>query len=194
MLPAVLGVVLLARALGMEEPMNQEQATTAATHAASKYLNLPPEQFSVQNARAVDWPDSSLGCPQPGMMYLQVITPGFKVMLKAGEEIYPVHVGGTRAVVCARTAGDSPGPKAQAAQAKVDLLHRARARLAAMLDVDAANIQVNAIRAGHFGDAPGCLGGARKEKTGGKRVELTYAGRRYEYSADADEVQECVGQ
>jgi len=192
MFPPVFTALLLAAALATNEPMTQDQAVTVAKQAASKQLNLPVEQISVQQAQAVDWPDSSLGCPQPGMMYLQVITPGFKVLLMAGEEVYPVHVAGTRAVVCVRGAGDARGPKAQAAQAKVELVHRARERLAAMLNVDAANIQVNAIRAGSFGDAPGCLGGASKEKAGGKRVELEYAGRRYEYSADADAVRECA--
>jgi hypothetical protein len=31
-----------------------------------------------------DFSDSSLGCPQPGMMYTQVITPGYRVILEAG--------------------------------------------------------------------------------------------------------------
>jgi len=192
MFSPVFAALVFAAVLSTNEPMTPEQAISVATQAASKHLNLAVEQFSVQQAQAVDWPDSSLGCPQPGMMYLQVITPGFKVLLKAGEEIYPVHVAGTRAVVCVRGAGDARAPKAQAAQEKVELLRRARERLAATLNVEAANIQVKAIRAGSFGDAPGCLGGASKEKSGGKRVELEYAGRHYEYSADADEVRECA--
>jgi len=192
MLPTLFSVVLLGGALSMHEPMTQDQAIRVATQAASKQLNLPLEQFSVQQAHAVDWPDSSLGCPQPGMMYLQVITPGFKVMLKAGAEIYPVHVAGTRAVVCVQGAGDARGPKTQAAQEKVELVTRARARLAALLKVDVAKIQVHAIRTGSFGDAPGCVDGTSKDKAGGKFVELEYAGRRYEYGADADEVRECA--
>jgi hypothetical protein len=192
MLPTLFSVVLLAGAVSMHESMTQEQAISVATQAASKQLNLPAEQFSVQQAQAVDWPNSSLGCPQPGMMYLQVITPGFKVLLKAGAEVYPVHVAGTRAVVCVRGVGDARGPKAQAAQEKVKLVKRARESLAALLKVDAAKIQVHAIRTGSFGDASGCVDGTSNDKTGGKRVELEYAGRRYEYSADADEVRECT--
>lgn len=192
MLSSIFSGVLLAAAVAMNEPMSQDQAIRVATEVISKHLNLPVERFTLQQAQAVDWPDSSLGCPQPGMMYMQMITPGFKVMLEAGGEVYPVHVAGSHAVVCVRVARDLRAPKAQAAREKVELLHRARERLAGMLKVDATNIQVNAIRAGHFGDAPGCQGGASKEKTGGKRVELEYAGRRYEYSAEADEVRECA--
>jgi hypothetical protein len=36
----------------------------------------------------VEWPDGSLGCPQPGVEYLQVITPGFWVELQVGEVKY----------------------------------------------------------------------------------------------------------
>ena len=193
MLPSLLTTVLIA-ALSMNEPMNQDQAVILAKQAASKHLNVPVEQITVQQAQAVEWPDSSLGCSQPGMMYLQVITPGFKVLLTAGEKTYPVHVGGARAVVCERGAGDAQGPKAQAAQEKVELVRRARERLAAVLKVDAAHIQVHGIRAGQAGDTTGCRGGASQEKAAGKRVKLEYAGRRYEYSADSDDVQECAGQ
>ena len=37
----------------------------------------------VAEAYPTDWPDSSLGCPTPGMAYTQVITPGYHVVLEA---------------------------------------------------------------------------------------------------------------
>lgn len=191
MLPSLFTTVLLA-ALSMDEPMNQEQAVILAKQAAIKQLNLPIEQIIVQQTQAVDWPDSSLGCPQPGMMYMQMITSGFKVLLKAGEKIYPVHVGGGRAVVCVQGMSAAQESKARAAQTKVELVHRARERLAAMLKVDAADIQVHGIRAGKSADISGCRSGAHQEKTGGKRVELEYGNRRYEYHADSDDIRECV--
>ncbi len=192
MLPSVLSVLLATAVLSMNDSMTQDQAVVLAKQAVSKHLAVPVEQITLQQAQAVDWPDSSLGCSQPGMMYMQVITPGFKVLLTAGKESYPVHVGGARAVVCVRGAGDASGAKTQAAQAKVELLQRARERLAAMLKVDAANIQVHGIRAGQSGETPGCLAGADKVANTGKRVELEYAGRRYEYRVDSDDVQECT--
>lgn len=191
MLSSLLSSLLLA-ALSMNEPINQEQAVILAKQAASKHLNLPVEQLTVQQAQAIDWPDSSLGCPQPGMMYLQVITPGFKVLLKAAEKTYPVHVGGAHAVVCAGDAGAARGAKAQSAQAKADLVKRARERLAALLKAPIDDIQVHAIRAGKAGDASSCANGVSQEKTAGKLVELEYAGRRYQYRAESDDVQECT--
>ena len=49
---------------------------------------------------AIDWRDSSLGCPKPGMAYLEVITPGHKVMLSVDGQVYAVHEAKNRAFVC----------------------------------------------------------------------------------------------
>jgi len=38
---------------------------------------------TVVTAEAVEWPDGSLGCPELGMMYTQVITPGYQVVISA---------------------------------------------------------------------------------------------------------------
>lgn len=34
-------------------------------------------------AEAVTWPDGSLGCPVPGEMYVQVLTPGYRLVFEA---------------------------------------------------------------------------------------------------------------
>ncbi|MEN8098218.1 MAG: hypothetical protein ABFQ89_04020 [Chloroflexota bacterium] len=51
---------------------------------------------------ATEWPDSSLGCPQPGVVYLTVITPGYIVTFKSPDDIYKVHTDqkGMRVVLC----------------------------------------------------------------------------------------------
>ncbi|MCA9927418.1 MAG: hypothetical protein KC419_03030 [Anaerolineales bacterium] len=56
------------------------------------------------------WRDSSLGCPQPGMNYLQVLTDGYNITLKANEVVYEYHTSGTRSFVYCLTAtkGDQP--------------------------------------------------------------------------------------
>lgn len=55
----------------------------------------------VLRAQAVEWPDTSLGCPKEGMMYAQVITPGFLVLLLAEGEVYEYHTDwGRHAVLC----------------------------------------------------------------------------------------------
>ncbi len=53
----------------------------------------------VVSAEAVDWPDSSLGCPQPDMMYLQVITPGYQVVFEVGGVQYDMRAAASGGVV-----------------------------------------------------------------------------------------------
>ena len=51
-------------------------------------LQVRPDQISLVKAEAVTWRDSSLGCPEKGVSYLQVLTPGFRVVLSHGSAAY----------------------------------------------------------------------------------------------------------
>jgi len=55
------------------------------------YLQIPASNVSYVDYEGRDWPDSSLGCPAPGMMYLQVITPGYLVHVAASGAQYDYH-------------------------------------------------------------------------------------------------------
>ncbi|MCH7745740.1 MAG: hypothetical protein IIC84_06680 [Chloroflexi bacterium] len=46
-------------------------------------LNL--EAIVIRNVEAAEWGDTSLGNPEPGMVYAQVIVPGFKLVLESRE-------------------------------------------------------------------------------------------------------------
>jgi hypothetical protein len=39
----------------------------------------------------VEWSDSSLDCPQTGMEYLQVTTPGYRIVLQVNNQSYEYH-------------------------------------------------------------------------------------------------------
>lgn len=54
-------------------------------------LNILPEEIILVKEESVEWPDTSLGYPEEGMMYAQVITPGFKIILKAQDKLYEYH-------------------------------------------------------------------------------------------------------
>jgi len=47
--------------------------------------------ITVVSAEAVEWPDGAVGCPKPDMMYPQVITPGFKLVLAVSGQQYSYH-------------------------------------------------------------------------------------------------------
>lgn len=72
-----------------------------ARHYLSQVLGVPADSLEVLSVEGVEWPDASLGCPQPGMAYIQVLTPGFRVTLRAGSATYVAHTDmGRQAVVC----------------------------------------------------------------------------------------------
>ena len=65
----------------------------AAVDDLAGQLGIDPSEVTVVDARSVTWGDSSLGCPEPGMMYLQVLVDGTLVVLKAGGQQYEYHGG-----------------------------------------------------------------------------------------------------
>lgn len=78
-----------------ERPIEED-----AREALANWLGVSGEEIEVVEVEEVEWPDTSLGCPQPGMVYAQVITPGCRVTLEAAGETYEVHTGGQQMVVC----------------------------------------------------------------------------------------------
>ncbi len=88
-------------------PPEAEQVVQLAREDLTRRLDLAPEEIQVVSVEAVDWPDTSLGCPQPGMMYAQVITPGFRVVLEAEGQTYEYHTDRSRAVVLCESIGGS---------------------------------------------------------------------------------------
>ena len=66
-----------------------ETAPLIAAIAAD--LGVPPETVQVVTMEPRDWPDSSLGCPQPDMLYAQVVTPGYLVLVEVSGERIEYH-------------------------------------------------------------------------------------------------------
>jgi hypothetical protein len=62
-------------------------------------LGIGLDEIEVQRVEAVDFPDASLGVPEPGMKYGQVITPGYVIQLAADGETYTYHGSGARVVL-----------------------------------------------------------------------------------------------
>jgi hypothetical protein len=54
-------------------------------------LAISGNQINLVEVTEVEWSDSSLDCPQPGMEYLQVITPGYRIVLEASGTQYEYH-------------------------------------------------------------------------------------------------------
>jgi hypothetical protein len=72
--------------------------------------NVDVAVVNVVEFQSVEWADSSLGCPQPDMMYLMVITPGYRIVLELDGEKYDYHTDRERYfVLCKAGQAVMPG-------------------------------------------------------------------------------------
>jgi len=76
-------------------------------------LNIVLTEISLLEAKAVVWPDASIGCPRPGMRYKQVPEDGAMIVLQAGGIKYEYHNGGSRGLFLCEKAYKEPTPQAQ---------------------------------------------------------------------------------
>jgi hypothetical protein len=96
---ATLGVALITGC----SHMNDSQAQTAAGAPpemiaairgdAATRAGVAVSAVEIKSAQGVTWPDASLGCPRPGMLYPQVLVPGWRVLIVAGGKTYAYHAG-----------------------------------------------------------------------------------------------------
>jgi hypothetical protein len=61
-------------------------------------LSVQTSDIILVEANEVIWPDGSLGCPQPGMMYAQVLTSGYLIKLKYDIRDFEYHAGEDRSL------------------------------------------------------------------------------------------------
>lgn len=98
---------------GKLDPGLSPMIDIAVTDLAER-LGLAESDIEVTAAYLVAWPDASLGCPEPGMQYAQVVTDGAVIELTANDTAYKYHTGGSRyrPFLCETPTGSIP-PKDQ---------------------------------------------------------------------------------
>ena len=74
----------------------------AARKLLADELEVDEGALRLVSSEGMGWSDASLGCPQEGMAYAQVLTPGYKLTFDHAGTSYAVHtnIDGTNAVVC----------------------------------------------------------------------------------------------
>lgn len=72
----------------------------AAREVLAERLSVSADMLALVSDHEVQWSDASLGCPQEGMMYAQVITPGHRITFSYEGDHYEVHT----------SVADDPGP------------------------------------------------------------------------------------
>jgi hypothetical protein len=82
---------LMAELPPVPDVLREAPAVVAAAENLAAGLDLPADEIVVLAVEEVTWPNSGLGCPKPGMMYAQVLTPGYRVTLQAGSQAAIYH-------------------------------------------------------------------------------------------------------
>ena len=54
----------------------------------ARLAGVPEDQVTVVSAESVTFPDGGLGCPIPGMVYIQVQVDGYRIVAEAGGKTY----------------------------------------------------------------------------------------------------------
>ena len=167
------------------EDVRLEAETSALIEKArsdlSRMLGTAPDRITVLSIKEVEWPDSSLGCPQPGMSYLTVVTPGYEILLQVGDKTYTYHADRKRVIYC-------PQEEKGTVDSQQLALNAALSDLAQRLDIAADRITVKKIEAVEWMDAS--LGCPEPDKmyaqviTPGYLIVLSAQGQEYEYHTD----------
>jgi hypothetical protein len=82
-----------------------QETIDQALAEVSNTTGVPVGELQVTAVEVVDFPNSALGCPMPDQMYLDVITPGYRIEVQAGEDLFDVGstLDGSTMVVCPRS-------------------------------------------------------------------------------------------
>lgn len=188
--------ILFVEGQGSADQLGEEQRNVAklAIETLAKELNVPGDEILVDTIRAVQWRDSSIGCPQPGRSYLQVITPGHKITLRVAGQVHVVHEANGRAMLCKRSKAVR-GVTPQLELVWGEQIVEAREDLASRLGVAVEDIRL-------LGASPhtwdneglGCPDPAttyRSRPVEGYVLRLGHDGRRYTYHTDLHRTIPC---
>ncbi len=155
-----------------------EKAVADAKEHLARELSIAPDGIEAVAIEPVEWPDASLGCPQPGKAYAQVVTPGYRIVLEVDGKQYELHTDRTAGSIriCERQL--ERGPAA------------AVAYLADQLEVPAEEVEVLSVESYEWPDASlGCPEPGKSYAqviTPGYRVILSARGEEYEVRTDKE--------
>lgn len=89
--------------MGLETPLDataERMVVRASEHLANR-MGANVEEIVLLAATPVQWRDAGLGCPKPGVDYIQRETPGFNISLELGGNVYEYHTNQVdRVILC----------------------------------------------------------------------------------------------
>ena len=172
-----------------------------AIKTLGEYLNVDidssSKDFTLLSVEKVEWSNPSLGCPEPGFFYPQVIVPGSLVSILYQEKIYPVHMSDKRSTICSnntekKNKNKNPIIKAKKLNdfKKESMLVKTRKDFQERIGIPNNEIKVITIKSAVWANsALGCPERGKiysEEKVKGFRVIFEARGRQYTYHTDDD--------
>ncbi|MDX2416298.1 MAG: hypothetical protein QNK19_02435 [Xanthomonadales bacterium] len=174
------------------QPMESEkQATELAVETLSQKIGAERNDIVLIRLSRFNWPNSALGCPQPGMMYTDAIVPGYLALLKHGEKSYRVHMGNGRGLIC-----ELQRMPVDLDAVRLDNLKKmATADLADKLGIEPQEITVVEHQTMIWPDTNfGCSTGSEPavvKTIRGYGIKLEYRGQTFEYRTSQSKVMPC---
>ena len=100
-----------AQAALLESKCREIEVETAARKLLADEVGVGERGFILDRSESVQWSDASLGCPQEGQGYAQVVTPGYRLVFDLAGTPYAVHANadGSQMVICAEAEDESDG-------------------------------------------------------------------------------------
>jgi len=87
------------------EPTPTDEAEALVEEAVAdlkKQLDVGAERITVATVEPFEFRDASLGVPEPGKSYAQMIVEGYIIRLRVNERLYEYHAAGERVVLVPR--------------------------------------------------------------------------------------------
>jgi hypothetical protein len=168
-------------------PPEAQDVVALARQDLAQTLDVDQGAIEVSAVEAVEWPDASLGCPEPGQMYAQVVTPGFRAVFEVRGETYVYHTDREQTVVLCEEEAMMGTPTAPSPiEHELDtLIQSAKEDLAQRLSIIVEQIEVVEARSVVWPDASlGCPQPGMQYKQvpyDGALIRLRAEGRVYDY-------------
>ena len=173
-------------------PGNADPAATA-TRLVAGFLAIDRSRVRVLDLSEELFPDASLGCPEPDMLYAQVLTPGWRVLAEAEGRRFDVRVSGSGGRICHRKVLPAAGSRSEGTAAeRATLLARDDLARRTGANVDAVRVLGWwPVPAGT--EAPGCAIDCPEDAADcGMLMELELDERRYRYHVSDGAARPCI--
>jgi len=134
-------------------------AALSARQILAQQLGIDLSAITIASAEKVEWPDGCLGIPIEGIACIQVVTPGYKVILEAEGKRYEYHTDETGAYVVLASI-ETSGGRLDASDGPVLAWHR-EGGIAGFCDDLTVYLTGDAFASSCKGNQPTNLGHAR---------------------------------